>query len=76
MAHLGSAVCSIRSQSWNATNTAVPADSTVVTNTRTIAPSAGDAGTLVVIASVSAGQATASRSLEVTVVEPLTVTLI
>ena len=76
VAHLGSAVCSIRSQLWNATNTAVPADSTVVTNTRTIAPSAGYAGTFVVIASVSDGQATASRSLEVTVVEPLTLTLI
>jgi len=47
-----------------------------VADTLTIAPSGGYAGTSVVIASVSDGQATASRSLEVTVVEPLTVTLI
>jgi hypothetical protein len=67
VAHLGTAIYDDPSLLWNASNVAVSATLTVSTNTLAVAPNAGYTGTFVVIATVSDGQATASRSFKVAV---------
>jgi hypothetical protein len=68
VAHLGSAVYNDPSLLWNAQNTAVPTTLSISSNVLTITPNASYTGTFVVIASVSDGQASASRAFKVTVV--------
>jgi hypothetical protein len=67
VAHLGTAVYNDPSLLWNAQNTAVPATLSVTGNQLMITPNAGYTGTFVVIASVSDGQTSASRTFRVTV---------
>ena len=67
VAQLGTAYYNNPALLTGATNTAVPVTLSVTGNQLTITPNTGYTGTFVVIAAVTDGQTTASRSFKVTV---------
>jgi len=67
VAHVGQAVYNDPSLLWNAQPTAVPVALSIANNVLTVTPNPSYTGTFLVIASVSDGQASASRTFNVTV---------